>query len=213
MVQIAIADDHRLFRETLGEVLGAHAPFKIIALCGNSDELLEMLPSRKPDLILMDIHMKPLSGVAATQAIRQVSSVSVIGLSMYSLPAYAIKMFSAGANGYITKNSPLDEIFKGIDAVMKNKKFLCKDVRELMVAEELEPEPEQQSPNIGMLTPGEIEVAQLISKGLSSKEIAMTLNCTCKTIEVRRQHMLKKLHLKNTNEMVNFLYTLLPDFI
>lgn len=202
MVQLVIADDHKLFRETLAELLESHGGIQVVALCQDSTEAIETARAENPDCMLVDMKMTPLSGIATTAAITGFSGTKIIGLSMYASTTYAKRMFKAGAKGYITKNASVHEILEGIQKVMEGEKYLSQEIRNLMAEEAMQPG--TAKPVAGTLTPRELEIVRLISQGLSSREIAKQLGVTFKTIEAHRHNMLQKLQLKNSNELINF---------
>ncbi len=205
-INILIADDHKLIRETWSYILNSDARFQVIGECGDAQEAVELARTKRPHVILMDINMTPFSGLEATQRIRKVSPGSkVIGVSMHSQPAYAKKMLQMGARGYVTKNSSKEEMIKAILEVNHGNKYICDEIKNI-ISEQLLDEKED-SPNINALTEREMQIINFIKEGLSSKEIATNLNISLKTVEVHRHNILKKLKLKNSASLVNFINT------
>jgi DNA-binding NarL/FixJ family response regulator len=152
----------------------------------------------------MDINIMPISGFEATERIRKVSpNTKVIGVSMHSQPAYAKKMLQIGAKGYVTKNSSKEEMIKAILEVNEGSKYICEEIKNNI--SELVLEENKDMPNVNALTEREIQIINLIKEGQSSKEIASTLNISLKTVEVHRHNVLKKLKLKNSASLVNFI--------
>jgi len=190
-VSILIADDHKLIRETWSYILNNDPRFEVVAECGDSEQAVEVARTKRPQIILMDINMTPISGFEATERIRKVSPASkIIGVSMHSQPAYAKKMLQIGARGYVTKNSSKEEMIKAILEVHNGNKYICDEIKN----------------NISeLVTEREIQIINLIKEGFSSKEIASQLNISLKTVEVHRHNILKKLKLKNSASLVNFI--------
>ena len=122
---------------------------------------------------------------------------------MHSMPAYARKMLQIGAVGYVTKNSSKDELMTCIVEVNSGKKYVCEEVKNILAQQELVDDGGQ--PDMNVLSRREIDIVQLIKEGLSSKEIAIRLDISLKTVEVHRYNILKKLSLKNTAALVNFI--------
>ncbi len=203
-VSILIADDHKLIRETWSFILNNDTRFEVIAECGDSDQAVELARNLRPNIVLMDINMTPISGFEATEKIRKVSPASkIIGVSMHSQPAYAKKMLQIGAKGYVTKNSSKEEMIKAIMEVTNGNKYICDEIKNNisdMVLEE-----NKDTPNVNALTEREIQIINLIKEGFSSKEIASQLSISLKTVEVHRHNILKKLKLKNSASLVNFI--------
>jgi DNA-binding NarL/FixJ family response regulator len=152
----------------------------------------------------MDINILPISGFEATERIKKVSpNTKVIGVSMHSQPAYAKKMLQIGAKGYVTKNSSKEEMIKAILEVNDGSRYVCEEIKNNI--SELVLEENKDVPNVNALTEREIQIINLIKEGQSSKEIASTLNISLKTVEVHRHNVLKKLKLKNSASLVNFI--------
>ena len=203
-VSILIADDHKLIRETWSFILNNDPRFEVIAECGDSEQAVELARIKRPQIILMDINMTPISGFEATEKIRKVSPASrVIGVSMHSQPAYAKKMLQIGARGYVTKNSSKEEMIKAILEVQSGNKYICDEIKNNI--SELVLEENKDTPNVYALTEREIQIINQIKEGFSSKEIATHLNISLKTVEVHRHNILKKLKLKNSASLVNFI--------
>jgi DNA-binding NarL/FixJ family response regulator len=108
-----------------------------------------------------------------------------------------------GAKGYVTKNSSRDEFVNAILDVNAGNKFICEEIKNIVAQQELDDD--SGHPDMNMLSKREIEVVQLIKEGLSSKEIARSLDISLKTVEVHRYNILRKLKLKNTASLVNFI--------
>jgi DNA-binding NarL/FixJ family response regulator len=203
-INVLIADDHKLIRETWSYILNSDERFHVIAECGDSEQAIEMARQKRPHVILMDINMTPISGFDATERIRKVSPASkIIGVSMHSQPAYAKKMLQIGARGYVTKNSSKEEMIKAIIEVNSGNKYICEEIKNNI--SEMILEENKDVPNVNSLTDREIQIINLIKEGLSSKEIANNLNISLKTVEVHRHNVLKKLKLKNSASLVNFI--------
>ena len=204
-ITILLVDDHKLIRDSWCFILNSDPRFQIIGETNNGDEAIELAKLRKPHIVLMDVNMTPVNGFDATRQIRKLSPGSkVIGISMYTMPAYAKRMLQMGAMGYVTKNSSKDEMFEAIVEVNNGKKYVCDEVKDILAHQELEEEGARH-PDMNLLSRREIEIVQHIREGMSSKEIAQRLDISLKTVEVHRYNILKKLNLKNTASLVNFI--------
>ena len=202
-ITILIVDDHKLIRDTWSFILNSNPRFQVIAETDSGKDAIDLAENNRPNIILMDINMSPMNGFEATKEIRKVSPESkIIGVSMHSQPAYAKKMLQVGAMGYITKNSSKEEMIGAISEVAQGSKYICHEVKAILSEQILE---DNEKPDINLLSQREIEIIDLIKQGQSSKEIAQQLNITLKTVEVHRHNILKKLNLKNTAALVNFI--------
>lgn len=203
-ISILLVDDHKLIRESWSFILNSDARFKVIGESSNGNDAVEFAKAKKPQIVLMDINMTPVNGFEATMLLRKHSPNSkVIGISMHSMPAYARKMLQMGAMGYVTKNSSKDELLNAIVEVNNGKKYVCDEVKNILAQQELENDVVR--PDLNSLSRREIDIVKLIKEGLSSKEIAVNLDISIKTVEVHRYNILKKLNLKNTAALVNFI--------
>ncbi len=203
-ITILLVDDHKLIRESWSFILNTDPRFEVIGETSNADEAVEIAKEKKPKIVLMDINMTPINGFEATKMVRKFSPGSkIIGISMHSMPAYARRMLQMGAMGYVTKNSSKDELLNAIVEVHNGKKYICEEVKNILAQQELEEE--GGPPDMNILSRREIEIVKLIKEGMSSKEIALKLDISLKTVEVHRYNILKKLNLKNTASLVNFI--------
>ena len=201
-----IVDDHTLIRETWSSLLSTVPNLEIVAECGDGRLAIEMAKNIRPNIVLLDINMEPVNGFEVLKMIRKFSPASkIIGLSMRSEPAYAKKLLRLGAKGYVTKNSARSEMLEAINEVSNGKIFVCQEVKKLL--SEITVKDNSKAQGINSLSDRELQVLGLLSAGESSKEIAAALGIAVKTIEVHRHNILKKLKLKNSASLVNFINT------
>ena len=204
-ITILLVDDHKLIRDSWCFILNNDPRFQVIGETNEGSDAVELAKNRRPQIVLMDVNMTPVNGFDATRQIRKYSPGSkVIGISMYCMPAYAKRMLQMGAMGYVTKNSSKDEMFEAIVEVNNGKKYVCNEVKNILAQQELEDEGVTM-PDMNVLSRREMDIVQLIKDGMSSKEIALELEISFKTVEVHRYNILKKLNLKNTASLVNFI--------
>jgi DNA-binding NarL/FixJ family response regulator len=198
-----IVDDHTLIRETWSFLLGRDENFDVIAEVGDGEQAVEIAKQKRPNIVLLDINMVPLNGFDILKLIRKFSPGSkVIAVSMHSQPAYAKKMLRLGARGYVTKNSPRQEMIDAINDVNEGNIYICQEVKNILSDQMLG---EDEGGGLNLLSEREIEVINQIKDGLSSKEIADKLGISIKTVEVHRHNILKKLKVKNTASLINFI--------
>jgi len=203
-ISVLLVDDHKLIRESWNLLLSTDDRFEIVGEASDLEQATLVAANRKPQVVLMDINMAPVNGFEATkQVLKQSPTSQVIGVSMHSMPAYARRMFQVGARGYVTKNSSKEELFQAIDEVLAGNKYICDEIKNILAHQELDEESEY--PDMNSLSKRELEVVSHIRQGLSSKEIAQRLEISLKTVEVHRYNILKKLKLKNTAALVNFI--------
>ncbi len=203
-ITILIVDDHTLVRETWSFILNTDERFNVVAESGNGEDAVEMAKQLRPQIVIMDINLPGMNGIEATQLIRKYSPASrILGVSLHTQPTYARKMIQKGAMGYVTKNSSREEMFKAITEVQAGRKYICDEIKNIL-SEQVINGDEQQG-GLNALSQREIEIINFIKKGFSSKEIAENLEISVKTVEVHRYNILKKLNLKNSAALVNYI--------
>jgi len=200
-----IFDDHNLVAEMWSELINSDERFSVIGICNDTSEAcLEQVKNKRPDVVIMDINIQPMSGIEATKLVKKLSPGSkVIGVSMHNQPSFAKRMLKNGALGYVTKSSNKNEMFEAITSVTANKVFICKEIQENLAKQVFE---DDDTPDISKLSEREIDVLKHIKEGLSSKEIAEKLFLSARTVEVHRSNILKKLNLKNTASLLKFIH-------
>lgn len=203
-ITVMIVDDHTLIRETWSFLLGRNENFEVVAEVGDGQKAIDIARDKRPAIILLDINMAPLNGFDVLKMIRKLSPGSkVIAVSMHSQPAYAKKMLRLGARGYVTKNSPRQEMLDAIMDVHNGNVYVCQEVKNILSDQMLSDE--NSTAGLNQLSEREIQVINHIRDGLSSKEIADQLVISIKTVEVHRHNILKKLKVKNTASLINYI--------
>jgi len=134
MIKLIIVDDHFHVRQAWSWVLNQVPRLNVIAQCANGQEAIEAAKALQPDVILMDINMKPVNGIEATRSIREFApDMKIIGVSVQAERSYVNEMLRNGANGYVTKNSPSSEMVMAIDEVLAGNTYICEEIRSTQV--------------------------------------------------------------------------------
>ena len=205
-ITIAVIDDHKLIRQMWAKMFATNNEIEITGESGVLDEAIEMIKIKRPDIVLLDINLAQGSGLDAVPLIRKFSpGTRIIAVSMHNQPAYVKKMMSLGAKAYVTKNSSHEEMFKAINEVMNGRVYLCAEIKDILSDQVLNNEVNR--PDVKDLSLREIEIIKLIKEGLASKEISSKLNISTRTVEVHRHNILKKLKIKNTASLINYINT------
>jgi two-component system invasion response regulator UvrY len=211
-ITLIIVDDHTLIRQTWAFILNHHPQFSVLAESGSAEEGIELCKQLRPHIVLMDINLPGISGLDAVPLIRKYApATKIIGVSMHSQPAYAKKMMKNGASGYLTKNSPQQEMLQALVDIHEGKKYICGDIKNSIANDMLQGE--NMDNGIGKLSLREIEIVKQVREGLSSKEIAQAACISVKTVEVHRYNILRKLNLKNAAAVVNYVNKNASEFI
>jgi DNA-binding NarL/FixJ family response regulator len=202
-ITVLLVDDHKLLTETWTHMFNADERFWVLGAVNNAEDAYRIVEGMTPRIALVDINMSPVNGFEITKNLKEISAnTRVIAVSVHNSISYAKKMMQAGARGYVTKNSSKEELFKAIIEVHKGNKYVCGEIKNLL-ALQLEGDPISHDPN--KLTKTELIIINHVREGLSSKEIASKLDLSVKTVEVHRYNILKKLDMKNTAALINYI--------
>lgn len=203
-LRILLADDHTLFRHGLRKILEERADWEVVAEAGDGREAMQKTLALKPDVVLLDVSMPSLNGIEATrQILRRMPDTRVLILSMHSDEAYVLQALQAGARGYLLKDSAAQDLIAGVSALMAGRSFFSPTVAQLMLEDYVRRLTELgTSDRYAGLSEREREILQLVAEGRSSKEIADVLSIAPSTVETHRAHILQKLDIHSTAELV-----------
>ena len=198
-IKLIIADDHELFRKGLEELLRKHEDIKIVKSVADGLAFMELINSPfEAAIVLLDITMPNMDGFEVLKELKNSNSdIKPIVISMHDDGNYIAKCAKMGACGYLLKNTDESELILAIRTVNKGKKYFSAEISEKMINFMA-----TQSISENILSNKETEVLGLISKGLTTKEIAAKLFVSSRTIETHRANILKKLEVKNTAELI-----------
>lgn len=203
--RIILADDHGIMREGLRALLEKQPGIEVIAEAENGRTTVELSRELKPDVVIIDISMPDLNGIEATrQIIAESPGVKVIALSMHSDRKFVREMLSAGASGYMLKDSAFEELDKAISTVNDNQTYLSPGVADTVVKDYLGKIVTDNSAASIALTNREREVLQLFAEGKTTKQIASLLCVSIKTIETHRKQIMDKLGLNSIAELTKY---------
>ena len=205
MINVMIADDHKVFRDGVISILEGVDDLQITAEAANGQEVLSKLETNQPDVILMDITMGDTSGIDITKLIKEkYTNIKVLILSMHSESGYIIKALDAGAAGYLLKDAGSTEMINAIRTVQKGDPYYSQQVSNILV-QHITQEKKPKSSKSGIpLTPRETEILILICEEFSNPEIAEKLFISVRTVDTHRRNLLEKLSVKNTAGMVRY---------
>ena len=203
-IRVLLVDDHTLVRRGLRALLQRLPGIQVVAEASDGEEALQLIPVHQPDVVLMDLAMPGLDGLAATARVAQeFPSVRVIIVSMHTVAEYVWQALHAGASGYILKDASVTELERAIHAVMRGEPALSAAATRGAVAYAVKHgTPQETGPT--PLTPRQREVLQLIAAGNTTKEIAQQLNRSIKTVETHRMQVMKRLNIHDIAGLVRY---------
>jgi DNA-binding NarL/FixJ family response regulator len=208
VTSIVIADDQELVRAGFRAILETHDDLEVVGEAADGAEALEVVRRTRPDLVLMDIRMPNLDGIAATAKVAQASpSTRVLILTTFDADAYVYDAIEAGASGFLLKDVPRDELVRGVRTVARGDALLAPALtRRLLERFARLPRPGGSVAPVGDLTDRETDVLRLLARGLSNAEIGEELVVSSATVKTHVAAVLGKLGLRDRVQAVIFAY-------
>jgi len=207
MIKVLLVDDHEVVRKGMKFLLEDEPGLEIVGEASGGQEALDIIPSLKPNLVLLDINMPEMNGLETAQHLaKRFPEVKVLIFSMHNDPDYILKSIENKVAGYILKDAEKEEIVKAMNVVHKGEKYFPPEVSAILVSAMQGNSASKKSSKsqrvLGQLSKKEIIILKDIAKGMSSKDIAAKLNLSIRTVSNHRANMLKKTGLNNTAELV-----------
>src|ERR1700743_700000 len=205
-IKLALADDHRIFREGIKMALGGKPHLKIIWEADDGKDLMHKMAIKMPDVLLMDIRMPELDGISAIQLIRKENEeIKIIVLTMYDDQQMISKMMESGANAYLTKTTDPDEIYQAILTCM-NDDFYFNDLVNKAVLSKLQTKRQvrQFYPSPIKFSEKEIRILKLLAEDKTTEEISKEVFLSTRTIETIRQNMKTKIGAKTIAGLIMY---------
>jgi len=197
--RIVLVDDHPLVRDGLRARLDAVPTLTVAGEAGNADEALALAESLEPDLVLMDIGMQGMNGIALAGLFHErFPAIRVLMLSMHDNVEYVTQAVRAGASGYVLKDSPATEIVRAIEAVLAGQTWFSAGLGARMIQASAAQAPVER------LTPRELDILDALAEGLSSKQIAHRNGLSVRTVETHRLNLKRKLNIEGQAELIKF---------
>ncbi|PLW96584.1 MAG: DNA-binding response regulator [Marinilabiliales bacterium] len=207
-INIILVDDHTLFRDGIKSILDDEENIQVIEEAPNAKVLFEKLQHKHPDLIITDIGLPDMSGIEVTKKITKLyPDIKILILSMHNNEEFILSSLRAGANGYLSKDIESSELLEAIHSVMNGKIYFNKEISQTIInnyrgSAPVNSEPEPDANN--SLTEREIEVIKLVGEGYINKEIADKLFISIRTVDAHKSHIMQKLGLKSSVDMVKY---------
>ncbi|MCS6953186.1 MAG: response regulator transcription factor [Bryobacterales bacterium] len=203
-IRILLADDHSIVRRGLHYLLERSPDLEVVAEAADGREAVRLAEELAPDVVIMDIAMPQLNGIEATaQIVKRHPKAGVILLSMYSDEEYIVRALTAGAKGYLLKDSAESDLLRAVEAVAQGKTFFSPAIAQALLEDYVRTLQQRGlKDSYELLTDREKEILQLLAEGKSNKEVAALLNLSVYTVETHRANLMQKLNLHNTAEIV-----------
>ena len=202
-IKILLVDDHPVVRRGISSCLAQQEHLVIVGEAADGLEAVRKAKELLPDIILMDIDMPGMNGLAVTELLRrELPNVKVLILSMHSNTNYVLRMIQSGARGYVLKEASTEELMNAIETVDSGKTFFSSKVAHLVLKQFVRHPGEEPTP--AQLTSRESEVLIHLAEGRSNKEIASVLGVGVRTVETHREHLMRKLNIRSVAGLTKF---------
>jgi two-component system response regulator NreC len=200
MITVAIAEDHQSLVDGINLLLEYEKDIKIVGNANDGEALIDIVKAKQPDVVLTDIKMPKIDGVAASKIIkREFPNTKIIAFSMFDQDEAIKQMIAVGASGYLLKNSPLEEVLRAIRTVITGQRFFDASIN--IEAIDDSSEKTNKKP---LLSKSEREILRLIGEGKSTSEIASLRFTATSTVEKHRKNMIRKLGLSGKGELLRY---------
>jgi two-component system nitrate/nitrite response regulator NarL len=202
-IRVMVVDDHPVVRRGISLCLSRQPQLEIVGEAGNGREAIQKARELKPDLMLMDIDMPQMNGLAVAELLhRELPATRVLILSMHSNTEYVIRIIQSGARGFVLKEAPTEELVRAIEMVNAGEAYFSPDVARVALNKFVQGAVAGSEPPA--LTSREREVLMLIADGLSNKEIACQLNVGVRTVETHRERIMRKLDIHSVAGLTKY---------
>jgi len=208
MIRVLIADDQALVRTGFRVILDAEPDLEVVGEAGDGRETVELVPQKRPDVVLMDIRMPNLDGIEATRRVTALPHAPrVLMLTTFDLDEYVYEALRAGASGFLLKDAGADELLHAVRVVADGEALLSPSITRRLIADYARrPPPSEQPAALAELTPRELEVLRLLARGFSNGEIARELVLGEATVKTHVARVFQKLDLHDRAQAVVLAY-------
>ncbi len=204
-IKILLADDHKIIRDGLRALLDKEPDMEVVGEAQDGITTIKLAKKLMPNIVIMDIGMPDMNGIDATRQIfNETQGIKVIALSMHSDRRFVLQMLKSGASGYLLKDSAFEELASAIKTVMSGQPYLSPKITDVVIKDYVSSLSRNEDTVFTKISAREREVLQLIAEGKSTKQIAVFLNVSVKTIETHRQQIMEKLDIHSIAELTKY---------
>jgi len=207
-IRLILVDDHLLVRTGIANLLSGEPGFEIIGEAADAKELFDLLRQSQPDIAVLDIALPGMSGIEITKKLHSdFPCIRILVLSMHTSEEFIFNAINSGARGYLPKNTSRKELIEAIYAIQRGEEFFAESISNVILKSYIKkaksnlPEDDNKE---GLLSKREIEVLRLFAEGMTNQEIADKLFISIRTVESHKNHIMARLELKTTVDLVKF---------
>lgn len=203
-IRVLVADDHALIRAGVRELCEDAASVELVAEASDGNEVIDLVRTHHPDIVLMDITMTAVDGIEATALLKkEFPDVRVIMLSMHAAEHVVLRALRAGASGYMLKDSMMPQLDEALAAVMRGEVYLSPSISRQVVRGYLN-RARTGAETTPALTPRQTEILKLIAEGNNAKGIAVKLGVSTKTVDAHRSQIMERLNIRDVPGLVRY---------
>jgi DNA-binding NarL/FixJ family response regulator len=206
-IKIILVDDHQIFRDGIKAILSEVEDMEVIAEAGDANQLFSFLNIHTPDIIVLDLSLPGISGLETIKTLKEkYPCIKILVLSMHNTEEFIINSIHNGAKGYLPKDTSKNELLEAIYSLADDHEYFGKQITSTILRSYIRKSFAEEGFVVqnAKLTQRELEIIRLLSRGLTSKEIAKELFISIKTVDCHKNHILQKLRLKNSVELIMF---------
>lgn len=207
-IRLILVDDHQLVRTGIANLLAGEPGFEIIGEAADAKDFFDLLKKSQPDIAILDIALPGMSGIEITKKLHfEFPGVRILILSMHTSEEFIFNAINSGARGYLPKNTSRKELIEAIYAIHRGEEYFAESISNVILKSYIKKaksdSPETEN-NESLLSKREIEVLRLFAEGQTNQEIADKLFISIRTVESHKNHIMARLELKTTVDLVKF---------
>lgn len=204
-INILIVDDHPVFRRGIASLLATESDLQVCGEACSASTAVDAMRNLAPDVVLMDISLPGTNGIELIKMLKaEQPKLTIIIVSMYEESLYALRALRAGALGYIMKTQASDHLLTALRQVMTGDIYVSEEFKKELIFKVVQSSSTGMDSPIDVLSDRELEVLQLLGRGMGTREVADALHLSMKTIETHRSHIKEKLGFTDSSKMIRF---------
>jgi DNA-binding NarL/FixJ family response regulator len=207
-IKIILVDDHQIVRDGIKSLLSGAANIEVIGEASDAYELYTLLKENQPDIVILDLSLPKISGIEIIKTLtHEYDNIRVLVLSMYTTEDFIFNSIKSGAKGYLPKNTTRKELLEAIYKLSHNEEYFSESISNIILKSYIKKAKtgdRYSEKKEAALSARELEILRLFAEGVSNKAIAEELSISIRTVESHKNHIMQKLELKSTVDLVKF---------